>query len=144
MPRRVTYEQALVAHGWVALDPTDTGVIEKLFKKDIREGEERLMFAVLENAVEYFQKYVLAQNPRGKQLFQEAEEWFLDKDGEALYSFESVCETLGLHPDHIRKGLMVWKETKLKLSSVDPQHASRPKLARGRVKHPSIRLSKTA
>jgi hypothetical protein len=26
-------EQALVAHGWVALDPTDTGVIEKLFKK---------------------------------------------------------------------------------------------------------------
>jgi hypothetical protein len=76
MPRRVTYEQALVAHGWVALDPTDTGVIEK-----------RLMFAVLENAVEYFQKYVLARNPRGKQLFQEAEEWFLDKDGEALYSF---------------------------------------------------------
>jgi hypothetical protein len=87
MPRKVTYEQALVAHGWVALDPTDTGVIEKLFKKDIREGEERLMFAVLENAVEYFQKYVLARNPRGKQLFQEAEEWFLDKDGEALYSF---------------------------------------------------------
>src|SRR4030095_11319438 len=102
------------------------------------------MFAVLENAVEYFQKYVLAQNPRGKQLFQEAEEWFLDKDGETLYSFESVCETLGLHPDHIRKGLMVWKETKLKLSSVDPQHASCPKLARDRVKHPSIRLSKTA
>jgi hypothetical protein len=87
MPRRVTYEQPLVAHGWVALDPTDTGVIEKLFKKDIREGEERLMFAVLENAVEYFQKYVLARNPREKQLFQEAEEWFLDKDGEALYSF---------------------------------------------------------
>src|SRR4029450_1612659 len=144
MPRRVTYEQALVAHGWVALDPTDTGVIEKLFKKDIREGEERLMFAVLENAVQYFQKYVFARNPRGKQLFQEAEEWFLDKDGEALYSFESVCETLGLHPDHIRKGLMVWKEAKLRLSTVDAQCAARPKLAKNRVKHPSIRFSKTA
>ena len=61
MPRKVTYEQTLVAHGWVALDPVDTGVIEKLFKKDIREGEEKLMLAVLENAVEYFQKYVLAR-----------------------------------------------------------------------------------
>ena len=102
------------------------------------------MLAVLESAVEEFQKYVLARNPRGKQLFQEAEEWFLEKDGETLYSFENICETLGLHPDHIRKGLVVWKEAKLKLSSVDSHPPSRPKLARSRVKHPSIRLSKTA
>jgi len=60
------------------------------------------MLAALENAVEYFQKYVLARNLRGKQLFQEAEEWFLDKDGEAVYSFESICGTLGLHPDLMR------------------------------------------
>ena len=102
------------------------------------------MLAVLENAVEYFQKYVLARKPNGKQLFQEAEEWFLDKENEALYSFENICETLGLHPDHIRKGLMVWKEAKLKLGSLDEQPASRPKLARSRVKHSSHRLSKTA
>jgi hypothetical protein len=77
MPRKVTYEQALVTHGWVALDPVDIGVIETLFKKDICEGEEKLMLAVLENAVEYFQKYVLARNPSGKMRFQEAEEWIL-------------------------------------------------------------------
>lgn len=69
------------------------------------------MLAVLENAVEYFQKYILARKPSRKQLFQEAEEWFLDKDSEELFSFESICETLGLHPDHIRKDLLVWKET---------------------------------
>ena len=56
------------------------------------------MLAVLQNAVEYFQKYVLAQKPRGKQLFQEAEEWFLDKETEALYSFENICQTLGSIP----------------------------------------------
>ena len=56
MPRKVTYEQALVAHGWVALDPADTGVVEKLFKKDIREGEEKLMLAVLASAIQHFQK----------------------------------------------------------------------------------------
>ncbi len=74
MARKVSYEQALVSHGWVTLDPTDIGVIEKLFKKDIREREERLMLAVLESAVEDFQKYVLARKLRGKKLFQEAEE----------------------------------------------------------------------
>ena len=119
-------------------------LIEAVYKKTLREGEEKLMLAVLENAVEYFQKYVLARNPSGKQLFQEAEEWFLDKDNEALYSFESICETLGLHPDHIRKGLMAWKEAKLKLSSIEAQPVARPKLAKNRVKHPSVRLSKTA
>lgn len=71
MARKVTGEQTLLAHCWVALDPADTAVIEKLFKKDIREGEEKLMLAVLENAVEYFQKYVLARKPSGRKLFHE-------------------------------------------------------------------------
>jgi hypothetical protein len=144
MPRKVTYEQALVAHGWVALDPVDTGVIEKLFKKDIREGEEKLMLAVLENAVEYFQKYVLARKPSGKMRFQEAEEWFLEKDSDGLFSFENICQTLQLHPDYIRQGLLRWKEEKLNCHDVQPYPASRAKLARTRIGHTSVRFSKTA
>ena len=130
--------------GWVSLDAVDLSLIDSVYKKTIRDGEERLMLAVLENAVEYFQKYVLARNPGGKQRFQEAEEWFLDKETEALYSFENICDTLGFHPDHIRKGLMAWKEARMKLNSVDAHCAGRPKLAGSPVKHPSIRLSKTA
>ncbi len=145
MLKKAYAERAMVSDGgWVPLDAVDISLIEAVYKRTIRDGEERLMFAVLENAVEYFQKYVLARKPRGKQLFQEAEEWFQDKENEALYSFESICETLGFHPDHIRKGLMAWKEAKLKLGSVDGQHAVHPKLARNRVKHTSVRLSKTA
>jgi hypothetical protein len=144
MLRKFIFHPSLVTDGWVSLDPADIGLVESVYKKTFREGEERLMLAVLENAVEYFQKYVLARNPRGKQLFQEAEEWFLEKDGEALYSFENICETLGLHPDHIRKGLLVWKEARIKLGSVDAHRAGRPKLAKSRVTRPSIRLSKTA
>jgi len=144
MPRKITYEQALVFHGRVALDPVDTGVIEKLFKKDLREREEKLMLAVLENAVEYFQKHVLARNPSGKKLFQEAEEWFLEKDSDELFSFENICGTLELHPDYIRHGLLCWKEAKLKTYSVEGHRAGRPKLSRTRVTHPSVRFSKTA
>ena len=144
MLKKALHEKAFGTDGWFSFDPADIGFIEAIYKKTIREGEERLMLAVLESAVEYFQKYVLARNPRGKQLFQEAEEWFLEKDSDELFSFESICETLGLHPDHIRKGLMVWKDSKLKLGSVEAQIAGRPKLAKNRVKRPSIRLSKTA
>jgi hypothetical protein len=130
MLRKAYVERCMVTGGWISLDPADMGLIEAVYKKTLREGEERLMLAVLENAVEYFQKYVLARKPSGKQLFRETEEWFLEKDSEELYSFENICETLGLHPDPIRKGLLVWKEAKLKLSSVDTHPAGRAKLAR--------------
>jgi hypothetical protein len=69
MARKITYEQALVSHGWVALDPADIGVIEKLFKKDIREGEEKLALAVLESAVEDFQKHVLSNDGKEKESY---------------------------------------------------------------------------
>ena len=85
------------------------------------------MLAVLESAVEDFQKYVLARKPRGKKLFQEAEEWFLEKDSDELFSFENICETLRLHPDYIRQGLMGWKEAKLKTLSVEDHHQDRTK-----------------
>ena len=133
----------MVSDGCLSMDPANEEIIQGVYKRTIRDGEERLMFAVLENAVECFQKHVIAWKPSRKQLFQEAEEWFLDKENEALYSFENICDTFGFHPDHIRKGLMVWKEAKLQLSSVDPRHAVRPTLARSRVKHPSIRVSST-
>ncbi len=64
------------------MDPANEEIIEEVYKKSIREGEQRLMQAVLESAVEDFQKYVLARRPRGKRLFQEAEEWLLANDGE--------------------------------------------------------------
>lgn len=144
MLRKAYAERGMVTDGWISLDPADIGLIESVYKKNLREGEERLMLAVLENAFEYFQKYVLARKPSGKQLFREAEEWFLERDGEGLFSFENICETLGLHPDHIRKGLLVWKEASIKTSSLQGQSAGRAKLVRSRVKHHSIRLSKTA
>jgi len=64
------------------MDPANEEIIEEVYKKSIREGEQRLMQAVLESAVQDFQKYVLARRPRGKRLFQEAEEWLLANDGE--------------------------------------------------------------
>jgi hypothetical protein len=143
MLKKVCAERGTLTNGWVSLDPADMDFIEAVYKKNIREGEERLMLAVLESAVEDFQKYVVARNLSGKKLFQEAEDWFLEKDNRALFSFESVCETLGLHADHIRKGLMVWKEAKIKATSIEV-HQRRTKSHSTRISHAPVRLSKPA
>jgi hypothetical protein len=90
----------------------DPVVIEQFFKNGIYRGEERLMLAVLKDAVECFQDYVLAQDVSEKKLFQDVEDWILEKNSDWLFSFENICETLQLNPDYIRRGLLVWKETK--------------------------------
>jgi hypothetical protein len=66
MLRRAIYEHRMVTGGWASIDPVDNAMVEAVYKKNIRGGEERLMLAVLESAVEDFQKYVLAPNPSGK------------------------------------------------------------------------------
>jgi hypothetical protein len=101
-------------HTWKIVDPTDAGIIEALLRKDTRDGEQALMLAVLEDAIECFQKYVNAKDGSGRKLFEEAEQWILDKDSHWLYSFQNICETLGFHPDFVRQGLLCWKEANLR------------------------------
>jgi hypothetical protein len=96
------------------LEPTDGGILEDLFKKITRNGEKRLMLAVLESATEDFQKYVLATDKRGMELFQDAEAWILDSDNPSLFSFNNICEYLALDPDYLRHGFMRWKTEKRK------------------------------
>lgn len=77
------------------------------------EPEKRLMFAVLEDGIACFREHVLARNGKGKGVFCEAEDWVLKGEGDRLFSFENVCEYLGLNPDYLRRGLVRWKEEKL-------------------------------
>jgi hypothetical protein len=92
--------------------PADPVVIEQFFTNGIQGGEERLMLAVLQDAVACFQEYVLAQDLWEKRLFEEAEDWILETNTDWPFSFESICETLQLNPRYIRGGLLVWKEAR--------------------------------
>ena len=144
MARKVTYEQTLGTDRGISFDPLDDEIIEKLFKKDIREGEEKLMLAVLADAIEHFQKHVIAKDEKGRKLFREAEEWFLEKDSDGLFCFEYICDTLQLRPDYIRQGLLSWKKAKRKERSIQGHRADRKKFVKTRVAHTSVRRSKTA
>ncbi len=87
--------------------------LDSIHRKTKREGEEALILAVLEDAIHCFQKYLMARNRRGENLFREAEDWILATDVDSPFSFENICETLGLDPSYLREGLMGWKEKKL-------------------------------
>ena len=75
-------------------------------RKTILEPEKRLMLAILEDAVDCFQNNVFAQSVKGRRLFQEAEKWIVEVDGDWVFSFENVCETLELNPAYVRQGLL--------------------------------------
>jgi hypothetical protein len=126
-----------------SFDPADPTVVEQFFKNGVRRGEERLMLAVLQDAVECFQENVLSQQPWEQKLFEEAEDWILAKNADWPFSFENICETLQLNPDYIRQGLMVWKEARLKTLSVEG-HQGRTKLHSTHIRHHPVRLSKLA
>jgi len=70
-----------------------------------RSPEAAMMCAVLEDALDCFQKQFVSRTRRAKRLGQEAEEWFFSDESRWLFSFVSICDALGLHPDYIRRGL---------------------------------------
>ena len=74
------------------------------------ERERLLMLAVLEDAIDCYQKYAHARDPRGRQMFDEACEWVGSGDRGWLFSFENICDTLEINADYVRRGLREWKE----------------------------------
>jgi hypothetical protein len=74
------------------------------------ESEKRLMLAVLQDAVECYQKYLVARRGKDKNLFSEAEAWILERDQLSAFSFDNVCDSLGLAPNYVRAGLLKTKD----------------------------------
>jgi len=71
--------------------------------------------AVLEDAITCFQVYFAARDKQKTRLFREAEEWILlQEKSDWLFSFDNVCETLGLNPGYIREGLLRWRHFRLR------------------------------
>ena len=99
------------------------------------EPEKKLMLAILEDAVACYQKYLFARDSKGKALFHDAEEWVEETGTGSVFAFDSVCETLGLNPDYLRRGVAEWKKAaaaRRTQAKVYPL-ASRPQRQKSRV-----------
>lgn len=69
--------------------------------------EQRLMIAVLEDALDCIQTYRDAKGEPGQRLFREAKQWILAEGSGWPYSFECICETLDLDSNAVRRRLDV-------------------------------------
>ena len=82
-----------------------------------KQGEYRLLVAVLKDAIDCFQENAQARNKWQQRLFDEAQRWITGEDGDAIskehqvpgFSFEYVCDVLGLDAAHLRWGLQQWR-----------------------------------
>jgi hypothetical protein len=76
------------------------------------DPERMLMIAVLDDAVNCFQKWSFASSSRAKASYRELQDWFMNEKSDQLFGFENICEVLGLNPDYIRAGLVYWKKNR--------------------------------
>ena len=68
------------------------------------------MLAVLEDAVDCYQKFAFTKEQRGREMFAEAEQWLFSSDSSWVFAYESICETLEVNADYVRRGLQEWRE----------------------------------
>ncbi len=85
------------------------------------EALRKLMLAVLQDGIACFQGYFFKPSRRNEALSSEAEKWINSNDN-GIFSFNNACETLGLDPDIVRKGLQRWKAKQL---GVPPEEKNR-------------------
>lgn len=86
-------------------------------------GEKRLMLAVLEDALDCYQKYAFSRDVHGRQLFDESQDWITSCNRVWFFSFENICETLGINPEYLRRGLETWRARPTDIPPAPPSAA---------------------
>jgi hypothetical protein len=81
-----------------------------LKRKRFSCGEHRLLVAIMQDAIECFQKHLHARDSKRRQLYIEAEAWINAEDDEGTFSFDNVCDLLGMSPEYLRQGLLTWRD----------------------------------
>lgn len=99
---------------------------ETLRGRSALEPEKMLMLAVLEDAVYCMQKNLRATSRKGQRLMRETEDWLHEEDSDWLFSFNNVCDALGLDAPYLRQGLTRWKQSLLRQSAAgEPRRPKR-------------------
>lgn len=81
------------------------GTVDQLEIEPSREPENRLMLAVLEEALVTYQRGLDSPVAERRKRFCEVDRWVSDRESDWPFSFENICATLRIDPDYIRAGL---------------------------------------
>ncbi len=75
-------------------------------RRSMLDGETRLVFAVLEDAVRCYVKTVNSARRCDREQYDEVQRWFHAEAGiHSPFSFEYVCDVLGIEPASLRSRL---------------------------------------
>jgi hypothetical protein len=71
-----------------------------------KQGPEgQLMITVLLDALDCLEKHRLATGHCERRLFHDARRWIISRGVAGPFAFEFICESLGLDPNVVRRGL---------------------------------------
>ncbi len=83
--------------------------VDLIRRGHVRDGETRLMFAVLADAVLCYVKDMKCETREGRERFIEVEGWIetrgVNCSSGSPFSFENVCDAVGIEPGSLRKWL---------------------------------------
>ena len=80
--------------------------------KVMHPGERALMIAVLEDAVRCYLGLVRYDRTNPDILTRQSEHWFRLEDWESPFSFNNICELLGLQPETTRRTILDWARSR--------------------------------
>jgi hypothetical protein len=87
-------------------------------------GEYRLLWAILEDAVDCYFRYTTQATDYAREQFRDAAEWIDSSEDEWLCSFICVCQAFQIDPDYLRRGLHQHLKTILKRHAGSLQRAA--------------------
>jgi hypothetical protein len=94
----------------VAVAGTDSTISQQYLntfrRSEHLEPEKALLRAILEDAVHCYRKYQAAENRAGRERFHEVETWIKGSGNDWIFSFDNVCELLGLDPIYVRQSIL--------------------------------------
>lgn len=112
----------------------------ELFGKSRFTCEQRLMLAVLADAINILHEWRASLSIRKRRMFSEAVRWVMSHGSNVPFSFDNVCDALEISPDALRR--------RLAHIISDGGADSRPPLARlrlkeaGRLQHMTVNRSR--
>jgi len=93
-----------------------TVVLPEQFSPDRRKYDgpiQRLMLAVLDDAIRCYQNNLAVPRPQARYLLAETKEWLFRMPSNGPFSFESVCEVLEIDARRLRRALLRWRDQKV-------------------------------
>lgn len=101
-----------------------------------RTDTQRVMLAVLQDAVKTFEQGLRSERALDRQRFHEVDRWVASPETDWPFTFENVCACLGLDPGYLRDGL---RRLKVEAFQGGKEHARRNPASMPRRSHPRAR-----